>query len=151
MPEYRPGHDETWDRLGDGWQLIEGAVEGARLYVSWVTQADGRTDLAGLCVEASPVTGELLRSIPVARLGRLPAAERFDLSQLAPLHRGKDEAPGEFAGRVALYYGIFGQLSPYPAKAIAEHSRVPVGTVRSWIREARMRGKLPPGTRGRAG
>jgi hypothetical protein len=46
---------------------------------------------------------------------------------------------------------MFSQITHHPAKAMAEHSHVPVSTVRGWIREARLRGKLPPGTRGRAG
>ena len=43
------------------------------------------------------------------------------------------------------------QITSHPAKAIAEHSDVPGGTVHGWIHEARLRGKLPPGTKGRAG
>lgn len=151
LPEYQPGQDETWDRLGKDWQAIEGAIDGARLYVTWAKRDDGRSELSGLCVQASPVTSDLLRAIPVARLGRVPAAERFDVTELAPLRRRKDDAPEEFADRVAWYYRVFGQMTSHPAKAIADHSHVPVGTVRGWIREARMRGKLPPGTRGRAG
>jgi hypothetical protein len=151
LPEYHPGEDETWDKLGKEWQAVEGAINGTRLYVTWATDEDGRSELTGLCIQASAVTGELLRMIPVARLSRLPAAVRLNVAEIAPLRRRKDDAPEEFADRVAWYYRVFGQMTSHPAKAIAEHSHVPVGTVRGWIREARMRGKLPPGTRGRAG
>jgi hypothetical protein len=151
LPTYQPGEDETWDRLGDAWQAVDGALEDARLYVTWVTHGDGRSELAGVCVTGAPVTGEMLRAIPVGRLSQLPGATPFDPSELAPLRRRGDDAAGEFSNRVAYYYKIFAQITPHPAKAIAEHSNVPVGTVRGWIHEARVRGKLPPGTRGRAG
>jgi hypothetical protein len=151
LPDYVQGHDETWDRLGPDWRAVDGAIAGTRLYVTWETGENGRSELTGLCVTGQPITGEMLRAVPVSRLTRLPAAQQVDLSQITALHRSKNASPEEFAADVAWYYGVFGQLSPHPAKAIAEHSGVPVGTVRGWIREARMRGALPPGTRGRAG
>lgn len=151
MPAYEPGQDETWDRLGKEWQRFDGVLDGARLYVTWVTHKDGRSELAGICIEGAPVTSELLRSVPVGRLLRAHDAESLDLAELQPLYRRKNESPDEFAGRVAWYYRVFSQITPHPAKSIAEHSHKPVGTVRGWIHEARARGKLPPGTRGRAG
>ena len=151
MPNYEPGQDPSWDRLGKEWQRVDGAIDGARLYVTWTTHADGRSDLTGICVEGVPVTGEMLRSIPVGRLSRAHDAEPFDLAELTPLRRRHGENPDEFAARVAWYYRVFSQITPHPAKAIAQHSHIPVGTVRGWIHEARARGKLPPGTRGRAG
>ncbi|MFA1549767.1 hypothetical protein [Actinomadura chokoriensis] len=153
VPAYRPGDDEMWDKLGSGWSAIDGVRDGIRLYVQW---DDERPAVTGLCLTGA-VTAEALRSIPMGRLENLPAAlqqaktsDEF-FAELVPLRRVKGEEPDEFADRVALYYRMFAATTDKPTKAIAEHADVPLGTVRSWIREARLRGKLPPGTRGKAG
>lgn len=150
MPERVSGEDKTWDQLGVGWQAVDGVLTMKRLYVKWTEYEDGRTELTGLCIDGTSVTGELLRSIPVGRLALLRAAERIDLATLEPLLR-RNVAPRDFADQVARYYRAFSRVTPHPAKAMAEHSGVPVTTVHGWIHEARLCGKLPPGTRGRAG
>jgi hypothetical protein len=150
LPKYKPGDDPTWDKLGDGWQAIDGIVKDARIYVSWGTDEDGRSELTGILIEA-PITGELLRAIPIGRLSRMPEAEPFDVTELEKLRRRPGEKPAEFAKRVAWQYKIFTQITPHPAKRMAEHSNVPVATVRRWIYDARLLGALPPGTPGRAG
>lgn len=156
LPQREQGIDAFWDRLGEKWQAVDGVVESTRIYVLW-DWSNGRSQIAGLCVMGGPIRANTLRSIPIGRLENLPAAiaetmprDRF-LAELSPLMRGKDEAPEEFADRVAYYYRVFTGMSSKPAKAIADHSGVPVTTVRGWVREARLRGKLPPGTRGKAG
>lgn len=157
MPRHEPGRDDLWDRLGDGWQAVEGVQPDMRLYVHWDKAGDGRPKISGLCITGPSITADALRSIPVGRLVNLATAAEGSmsrdefLSDLDPLRRSKGIDPDEFADRVAYYYRIFTGLSPRPAKEIAEHSGVPVATVRGWIREARLRGKLPPGTRGKAG
>lgn len=59
--------------------------------------------------------------------------------------------PDGFAARVAAAYREYAPQTRAPALMIAEEAGVPVATARSWIREARRRGKLPQGHRGRAG
>lgn len=145
---YEPGTDEIWDRLGKEWRAVNGVMKDVHVYATWTTHEDGWTELSGLHIEARSLTSNLLRKIPVARLRRLPATEKPDL---APLRRITGESPDEFATRVAECYRLFAQVTPHPAKAMAQQSHTPVGTVRGWIHEARARGKLPPGTRGRAG
>lgn len=154
LPDYRPGDDETWDRLGDDWRAIEGLHEAGRVYVRWQNDG-GRTHISGLCLDGAPITTDTLRSIPVGRLENLAAtvmAPRMaSTDDLSPLTRERGSDPEEFAERVATYYRVFAAASDRPAKEMAEHSGVPVGTVRGWIREARLRGKLPPGRQGKAG
>lgn len=157
MPKRTAGNDDLWDRLGDEWQAIDGIQADMRVYARWDTSGEGRAKITGLCVVHPSITSEELRAIPISRVAGLPAAAEHAMSQeefleaLDPLRRRKEDSPDEFADRVAYYYRVFTQMSTRPAKQIAEHSDVPVGTVRGWIREARLRGKLPPGTRGKAG
>jgi hypothetical protein len=59
--------------------------------------------------------------------------------------------PEGFSARVAAAYREYAPQTRAPALKIAEEAGVPVATARSWIREARRRGKLPQGRKGRAG
>lgn len=154
LPEYRQGEDHFWDRLDRRWIRVDGALpEGGRLYVRWRQTEGGRLVVNGLIVDGATVTADVLRSIPMGRLERLPKyiKEEINLDGLAPLARRKSDSPDEFSDRVATYYRMFSRLTTKPAKAISDHSGVPVTTVRGWIREARLRGKLPPGKKGKAG
>ncbi|MFJ2741878.1 hypothetical protein ACIO3O_19695 [Streptomyces sp. NPDC087440] len=152
MPNREPGEDETWDRLGDDWRAVDGLVPDVRLYACWDKQEDGRSYLSGLTVSGGRITAELLRAIPVGRLENIPNAVAMEsIDELAPLTRRQGEPPEQFADRVAWYYRFFSGVSSRPAKEISEHSDVPLPTVHGWIREARLRGKLPPGKRGKAG
>lgn len=157
FPDYRQGADELWDRLGEDWQAVDGVHEGMRTYVLWVReQPDARPTIGGLCFSGGRVTRELLRSTPIARLENL----RISMDKRAdnrlphgwpPLERRKGDDPERFSERVASYYQAFAAISPSPTKDMSEHSQVPMPTMRGWIREARLRGKLPPGSRGKAG
>lgn len=156
LPEFGKTKDELWGRLGEEWQAVNGVRPDVQIYVRWQAE-EGSSRLSGLCIIGEDITTDVVRSIPVGRLANLPgliaegvSREQF-LSELAPLIRRKDDDPDEFSNRVAWYYRVFAASSPRPAKDIADHSHVPVATVRGWIREARLRGKLPPGKRGKAG
>jgi hypothetical protein len=59
--------------------------------------------------------------------------------------------PDGFSAKVAAAYREYAPQTRAPALKIADEAGVPVATVRSWIREARRRGKLPQGRKGRAG
>jgi len=158
LPDYRPGEDEMWDRLGNDWLAIDNIHDGVRVYVRWEEEG-GRSRVTGLTLAGGPITTDALRSISVSRLENLPAAlrdfrltapERF-AADMIPLAREPGEDPESFSERVAFYYRVFAATSSKPTKALAEHAGVPMATMRGWIREARLRGKLPPGTRGKAG
>jgi hypothetical protein len=56
----------------------------------------------------------------------------------------------DFLRSVAAGYQEHTARTHKPNIALAEESGVPVGTVRRWVVEARRRGFLPPGERGRA-
>lgn len=61
------------------------------------------------------------------------------------------EHPDGFYADVARRYSALLRTSDRPAADIAEASGIPVTTVHRWVKEARRRGFLPPGRRGRAG
>ncbi|SDD18284.1 hypothetical protein SAMN05216174_10877 [Actinokineospora iranica] len=62
---------------------------------------------------------------------------------------GKD--PRAFYSQFAQVYIMAATESKRPSAVIAEESGVPVATVRRWVKEARARGFLPAGTKGKAG
>lgn len=61
------------------------------------------------------------------------------------------KSPDAFYRRVAEAYADLSAKSGRPAVEIAEIAGVPISTAHRWIKEARRRGHLPPGRRGKAG
>lgn len=57
----------------------------------------------------------------------------------------------EFYDEVAQAYRRITQVSPYPNKVISEERGVPLKTAQRWVAEARRRGLLAGGVKGRAG
>jgi hypothetical protein len=84
--------------------------------------------------------------------GHAPAELPHAKTKARPkLTRPDGTDPEGFAARVADAYREYAPQTRAPALKIAEEAQVPVATARSWIREARRRGKLPAGRKGRAG
>jgi hypothetical protein len=113
--------------------------------------ASGRLVATGIKLEANPVTVELLRKIPLAVIeagGNLPKLSD-DPAALPPLRRDAGTDPQQFSKLVAERYKSWARLVPNPATAMARHAGVNPRTVHTWIREARLRGLLPPGRRGK--
>lgn len=67
------------------------------------------------------------------------------------LGRPDGKEPELFYRKVAIAYRSAAVDSRQPAAELANENDVPVETVRRWIKEARRRGFLPPGQKGRAG
>jgi hypothetical protein len=97
---------------------------------------DPEPSLAALRERAADAPAEL----PAMRPQERPKLTRPD---------GTD--PDGFSARVAAAYREYVMQTRSPALKIAEEAKVPVGTARGWIREARRRGKLPQGRKGRVG
>lgn len=68
-----------------------------------------------------------------------------------PLGRPDGSTGGKFYERFAAAYRSASADTSKPAVLLAEENDVPVETVRRWIKEARRRGHLAPGRKGRAG
>jgi len=107
------------------------------------------------------VSAERLRSVP---LGRIEAAAN------ALMHSGSGRQPGVpaeiprelrltsargypdgFYDAIAAAYRTLAHASTRPVLDLADANGVPVTTAQRWVREARARGKLPPGRPGKAG
>jgi hypothetical protein len=71
--------------------------------------------------------------------------------EVEPLTRRRGELKEEFARRVAEQYWRALQRSRYPVAEMARVSGLPTPTIRTWVRNARRLGALPPGKQGRAG
>ncbi len=148
--------------LGDHWyQWTEGVSDGAELRVHAAVQADGRYHLDAFEYEG-PVSAALLRTIPV---GRIEAAVNALASHGHVNGRGRAEArvpeqlrehavpgyPDEFYEVIARAYRALAATSTRPIIDIAEANDVPATTAQRWVKEARRRGHLPPGRRGKSG
>jgi hypothetical protein len=78
--------------------------------------------------------------LPVYKVGSRPRLSRPD---------GSD--PRGFYELVGIAYREYAPQTRAPAVAIAAEAGIPVATARGWIREARRRGNLPEGHKGKAG
>ena len=109
--------------------------------VSYPLQADPEGLLSVADLESQAKDAPL--GLPVIKAG--PGRE--------PLTRPDGRDPEGFYARVAVAYRDYTLhlRGRAPAIEIAREAGVPVGTVHGWIREARRRGFLPPGRKGKAG
>ena len=105
-----------------------------------------------------PVTHETADHEP--SLAELRAAAEDAPPELILIERSSDRRrltrpdgtdPDGFSARVAEAYREYAVQTRAPGVEIAAEAGVPVATARSWIREARRRGHLPEGRKGRAG
>lgn len=128
---------------------IEAAVSIASADHRARRDADGDLTFAGWLALASTSDtsevsmGELQRQVP-------PEGEQ-DRSDRERLTRPEGRDPDAFYLRVAEAYREYVATSRRPAAEIAAEADVPVGTVHRWVREARRRGYLPSGRKGRSG
>ena len=138
--------------IGPGWQRVDGFTD-RELHVRVAPDANGRKLVVGLHLDGGPVTADLLRSLPIGRIENMLNVDQMDpqfLTQLPPLRRQRGQDPDEFMGLVASYYRYFSTLTTRPVKRMADHAGVPLPTAHGWVREARLRGELPPGHQGKA-
>lgn len=140
-----------------GWysgHLIPGeAVAG---WAQFTEDDSGRRVLSGLLLLADDaITADLLRKVPVAALENSisltnrQAREQLgeELKALPKLERVPGMAPEDFSGVVAAHYRAWAKAVPNPAAAMAAEASVKPPTMHTWIREARLRGLLPPAKR----
>lgn len=149
--------DELVGPTWAGFHLGDSRVSDAALFARWVETDSGRWVLAGVMLLGDAITAEQLRQVPVAALensanlgtnrGRFLLDEQ--LPKLPKLEREAGIAPEDFSRRVAEHYRLWAAAVPHPASAMAVEAGVKLPTMHSWIREARLRGFLPPGRRGK--
>lgn len=143
--------------------VYEGLELGERLQITSITLQlpDGVGTAPGEAPTFRKISA-LLSGLPdTARVPGLDAQRRMQeierRARLAeadtprePLVAPTEGLTDEFLSRVAQAYSEHTRHTHKPNKAISEEIGVPVGTVRRWVVEARRRGLLPPGERGRA-
>jgi hypothetical protein len=109
---------------------------------------DGRTVVTGLTLESDVITSEMLRQIPLARIEQ--AANSGADINLPPLRRKDGMDSDEFSRLVAEHYKVWARYVPSPVARMADHVGIKPATLHSWVREARLRGHLPPARRGKS-
>lgn len=126
-------------------------IDGIRIIATAEIEADDSVKVVHLDITGNRITTEALRRVPISVI---EAAARWtaDPADLANFDgRRHGEPPAAFAERVAKAYRAAASTSARPNKLLSERAGVPVATVRGWVREARLRGFLEAGTRGKAG
>lgn len=132
------------DQFGnfDPWTIADAYNEMAN------AQGWGDVVLAGEPDDNKELTLSELRQLAVNAPDVLHAPPIPDRPRLT---RPDGTDPDGFSARVAAAYREYAPKTRAPAVEIANEAGVPVATARSWIREARRRGKLPQGRKGKAG
>ena len=126
-------------------------VDGVKVVAHVEIGVGGQAVLRHLEISGEHITTNTVRRLPIARIEAL-AASCADQSDLETFNgRRPGESSAELSRRVAMAYLAAVTITSKPANELAERAGVPVGTVRGWIREARLRGLLPDGQPGRAG
>ncbi|MQY32586.1 hypothetical protein SRB17_05400 [Streptomyces sp. RB17] len=160
--------------MADQWQdMDEGEIEAALtssfggMWRSWVSEKapfkraaaqftegkDGRLVMSGLLVLDDAITTDRLKSVPVRALENSwnltkSEAAREEIRGLPKLERA-GRTPEAFAQLVAEHYKAWAAIVPHPVAAMAADAGVKPPTVHGWVREARLRGFLPPASRGK--
>jgi hypothetical protein len=139
---------------GDLWRSHPGP-SGTDLYARYTRTAAGRLVLSGLVLLGDVVTTDVMRKVPVVELENSVNLSRDDVTkevrQLPTLERTPGMSPEQISELVAQHYKTWARGVPHPAAAMAAEYGVKVPTIHAWIREARLRGYLPPAQRGKRG
>ncbi|MFC5946370.1 hypothetical protein, partial [Micromonospora harpali] len=141
---------------GDLWRVWhrDVTIPGAELYARYTKNELGRFVLSGLVMLGEAIPAEVLRKVPVAALENSinisQDTVREEVDKLPPLRRTPGMDPVEFSRLVAEHFKTWTRPFPHPPAAMAADADTKVTTVHGWIREARLRGFLPPARRGKA-
>jgi hypothetical protein len=115
----------------------------------------GRLTLSALFLVGSAITTQDLREIKVGDLERAANEER-DGTHRQPEHAELDETlrasdPALFSERLAAVYLAYARSNQNAVAALAQDTGLDPRKVHSWVREARLRGLLPPSSRTKSG
>lgn len=118
----------------------------------------GRQVLTHLFLTSDALTADDLRGVSIRDLERranndgvrhdlVGLDEKGELLVAIDFRRSNRGDQDEFARRFAEIYRRRAQISPSPAADISREYDLPRPTVHSWVREARLKGFLPPAER----
>lgn len=102
-------------------------------------------------IAAAADSGQGLSEALRTLLASAPDATRPPCVVREPLRRPDRSDPEGHARTTAIAYQEAVRAGRDPGPAMAAEAGVPVCTVYGWIKQARLRGFLPPGQRGKAG
>lgn len=119
--------------------------DGCTVQLTLLRKPDGAWGVSSLVVTGD-VSSETLRQIHIGRL--LATGVVGEAQGRQPL--GRPDGREHFYRMVAEAYRSAAAESSRPAILLAEENGVPVETVRRWVKEARRRGHLTRGRKGRA-
>jgi len=126
------------------WIPVDGQVG---LWARYRRDRTGRLIVCGLKIEANAITADALHGIPLSRIEAIANGAGGEVDNLPALVRAPGMDPAAFSAIVAAHWRCHAARSPHPGAYMAEIAGVPVPTVHSWIREARLRGLLPAARR----
>lgn len=146
--------------LGDGWFQWAEAPDDVEVTVLLEEADDGRHHITTVQISGR-VAADVLRGIPIGRIEAAANAaihtgrtQRTGQARIPERYRDATGAHGYPDGlydAVASAYRMLAASSPRPVAELAAANDIPLSTAQRWVREARRRGKLPPGRPGKAG
>jgi hypothetical protein len=174
------GLDSEQNETVDGrWRYIEHTGTATRVFIRLQRQMFAVPEeirITGVVylprVPGDPITSQLLRELPTARIEAAINKRLFAMSRTTTLTGGKIELPSgrkvaerdllkplgdpkqtpDFYELAALQHGrLSANGDPNPSATMADLNGVALSTAQGWVAKARARGLLPPGRRGRAG
>lgn len=118
-----------------------------------VAMSDNGTVVTPVGSQEKLKSGEFLASDSTVTLDALRQIEGdvIDIPDQIVLSRPDGTDPEAFYRRVADAYRSAAAISRKPVAILSDEADVPVATVRNWVNEARRRGYLPQGKKGKIG
>jgi hypothetical protein len=141
---------------GDEWRAFhKGTIfPNVGVGAGYTRDENGRLVLSAVILIGDAVTTDIVRRVPVVELENSvnigPTGVRDEIDKLPPLQRSPEMSPEDFSRLVARHYTTWARGVPHPVAAMAANAGVKPPTVHTWVREARLRGFLPPAKRGKA-
>ncbi|MFI7148411.1 hypothetical protein ACIBO2_26160 [Nonomuraea sp. NPDC050022] len=141
---------------GDMWRVFhQGTIfPSVGVGAGYTRDENGRLVLSAVILVGDAVTTDIVRRVPVVELENSvnigPTGVREEVDKLPPLRRSPEMSPEEFSRLVAQHYLTWARGVPHPVAAMAADAGAKLPTVHTWVREARLRGFLPPAKRGKA-
>lgn len=147
------------DMFGGRWvRWTPGAAGPAGTLWTRYGQVDGRWTVTGVLLLSDGVRTEDLRRVPIGALEVSMNVEQSgsavdvqDVDDLPPLVRSPGTRPEDWSKLVAAHYTAWARRGANPGAEMARRWGVNRQTVAAWIREARLRGMLPPARRPKTG
>lgn len=138
-------------------RIVRQLPSGAKVVATLAATGEGsRLRVIELSITAPVIVSSDLRAVPLEAMEREANAVDLDelrreIEALPPLKRSPDTTPEAFSALVAEHFKVWARHVPHPAAEMAAHACVKPPTMHTWIREARLRGLLPPAPQRRGG